>query len=535
MMTDDGDARQRLTALGLKSIPKILTLQDRNAHSATYGCFDRSFWHLRVSDFPSGMSQEFVWPLALAWAHPFEANPFHGNATIRDWVVAGIDYAAKSAHADGSCDDYYPFEKASGAAAFSLLAMVEALRLIDGDPAPVAEFLLRRARWLGRHEESGRLSNHEALIANGLLKLSRLVDAPELVPLAERRVDRLLSWQSEEGWFFEYQGADPGYLTLTLANMAEIDEALPGRDLRPAIIRGVDFLHAVQPPDGWIGGEWTSRNTNNFFPHGLETIGAWYPKALEINTRAVAAMNPAPEYDDDRILGHHSWSYLKAALDWQADRPAPQRPEGDHTWPEAGIAIRRRGAATLLAATKKGGSFRLYSGETLTHADTGVSLQVREKGKRRTYVCHLWSDDYETTVTDAGLEIAGPMGRAKTSGMTPWKNVVLRLLMLSVGRFNPDLIRRLLQRLLITGHDAAPFRFHRTLALDAGGLTVTDRIDGQGEVVAAGIGPAQTSIYTVMARVYHPPQLQPWHDLTPELRDGPRRLDVTRRIAVPAP
>lgn len=524
------DARARLTALGLRGIPKMLTLQDRNPHSATYGCFDRSFWHLRVSDFPSGMSQEFVLPLALAYAHRFEVNPFHRNATIREWVVAGIAYAARSAHADGSCDDYYPFEKASGAAAFSLLAMVEAIPLIEADPAPFADFLLRRARWLGRHEESGRLANHEALIANGLLKLARLVDAPDLTRLAERRIERLLSWQSEEGWFYEYQGADPGYLTLTLANMAEIDAALPGRELRPAITRAVDFLHEVQPPDGWIGGEWTSRNTNNFFPHGLEWIGRWYPRALEINTRAVAALDPAPEYDDDRILGHHSWSYLKAALDWRDDRPAPELPQGDRTWPGAGIAIRRRGDATLLAATKKGGAFRLYAGDRLVHADTGVSLRVREKGKIRTHVCHLWSDDHDTTETDAGVEITGPMGRAKTSGMTPVKNVVLRLLMLSFGRFNPDLIRRLLQRLLITGHDAAPFRFHRSLDLDDGGLTVTDRIEGRGEVVAAGIGPAQTSIYTVMARVYHPPQLQPWLDLTPELQSGERVLDMTRRI-----
>ncbi|MFW5881406.1 MAG: hypothetical protein ACOCTP_02685, partial [Roseicyclus sp.] len=376
--------------------------------------------------------------------------------------------------------------------------MVEAIPLIGADPAPFADFLLRRARWLGTHEESGRLSNHEALIANGLLKLSRLVDAPDLAALAERRVERILSWQSEEGWFYEYQGADPGYLTLTLANMAEIDEALPERDLRPAIERAVDFLHEVQPPDGWIGGEWTSRNTNNYFPHGLERIGRRYPRALEINTRAVAAMDPAPEHDDDRILGHHSWSYLRAALDWQEDRPAPQLPTGDRTWRGAGIAIRRRGEATLLAATKKGGAFRLYAGDRLVHADTGVSLRVREKGRLGTYVCHLWSEDHETKADEANLEIGGPMGRAKTSGMTPLKNVILRLLMLSFGRFNPDLIRRLLQRLLITGHDAAPFRFHRSLTLDAGGLTVRDRIEGRGEgrgeIVAAGIGPAQTSI-----------------------------------------
>ena len=51
----------------LAQIPKILTLLDRNIHSPTYGCFDRNFWHYKIIDFPSGMAQEFVLPLTLAY------------------------------------------------------------------------------------------------------------------------------------------------------------------------------------------------------------------------------------------------------------------------------------------------------------------------------------------------------------------------------------------------------------------------------------------------------------------------------------
>ncbi|MGB7518641.1 MAG: hypothetical protein WA896_03290 [Spirulinaceae cyanobacterium] len=106
-------------------IPKILTLMDRNCHSPTYGCFDRNFWQYKIIDFPSGMSQEFVWPLALAYHTHLDDNPFFNEAAIAAWVEAGILYAAKSSHPDGSCDDYFPFERAGGAAAFSLLACLE--------------------------------------------------------------------------------------------------------------------------------------------------------------------------------------------------------------------------------------------------------------------------------------------------------------------------------------------------------------------------------------------------------------------------
>ena len=47
--------RDALAAAALAEIPKLLTLLDRTPTSATYGCFDRGYWHYRTSDFPSGM------------------------------------------------------------------------------------------------------------------------------------------------------------------------------------------------------------------------------------------------------------------------------------------------------------------------------------------------------------------------------------------------------------------------------------------------------------------------------------------------
>ena len=67
---------QRLLYLkeGLQYIPKLLQLLDKNRLSSTYGCFDRAFWHYRTSDFPSGMYQEAVLPLALAYKINHPAN-----------------------------------------------------------------------------------------------------------------------------------------------------------------------------------------------------------------------------------------------------------------------------------------------------------------------------------------------------------------------------------------------------------------------------------------------------------------------------
>lgn len=517
-------------ALGL--IPKILTLQDRNLHSPTYGCFDRNHWHYKILDFPSGMSQELVLPLALSWATEAPANPFFGQEALREWVRAGIAFASRSSHGDGSCDDYFPFEKAAGAGAFSLYAMARALEFAELDHRPYADFLSRRARWLFRRRESGRLSNHEALIANALIRIGRLLEDPAFETMAEQRIERLLGWQSSEGWFFEYQGCDPGYLTLTIAMMAEIDEMRPDLGLREPIRRAVHFLWLLQPPGGWFGGEWTSRNSHNYFPHGFEICGRWLPEALMVNSRAVESLAAGPDYSDDHILGHHCWSYLLTARLWRGDRPAAAEPdEARRLFAEAGILVDRRGRHTLICALKKGGSFQLYDGDRLLTADTGVSLQVASGKGARTAVCHLWAEDLETRIEDDAVTVAGPMAWSKTTQMTPWKMIALRAFMLSLGRFDPDLVRRLLQRLLITGRRTAPFRFSRRLAWTDDGLTVEDTIEGGAleRVLGGTIGTSQTSIYSVTSRVYHPSQLLPWHDLADSLRDARDGRLVIRR------
>ena len=92
--------------------------------------------------------------------------------------------------------------------------------------------------------------------------------------------------------------------------------------------------------------------------------------------------------------------------------------------------------------------------------------------------------------------------------------------MLTIGRFFPNLIRKILQRILITGRKSAPFQFSRTLAWRAEGLVVTDELAAKSweHVHAVGIGASQTSIYVVMSRTWQAGQLQPWLDLTEQMR-----------------
>ncbi|NER80754.1 MAG: hypothetical protein F6K42_14520 [Leptolyngbya sp. SIO1D8] len=506
----------------IAQIPKILTLMDRNPHSPTFGCFDRNFWQYKIIDFPSGMAQEFVWPLALVYETNFPENSFYKQPNLRTWAEAGILYAAKSAHPDGSCDDYFPFERAGGAAAFSLLACLESYRLLDLDNSAVLRFFEKRCDWLAHHQESGRLTNHQALIALCLELASRLLRTDRWKQAINERLEIVLSWQNPEGWFQEYEGCDPGYHTLTVSCLAWLYELKPSNRLKDAIAKAIILASHFCHPDGSYGGEYTSRNTYNFFPYGFELAGKWMPEALSINDRFLNGLKNrlGACYADDHIIGHHTWNYLLAWRDFVVERPTPASfsRQGRIWLEDARLLVDRREGTALYLALNKGGTFKFFRNNQLVTSDTQFSLLVRDGKKIKNAVGHLVGP-YKFEVGENEISIQGQLGWAKQKQMTPMNLMILRVVMLTVGRFFPNLIRKLLQKVLITGKKGTPFYFSRHFRWENDTWCVFDELQAPDwkDVVSAGIGRDQTSIYVVMSRTFQPGQLQPWLDLTSEI------------------
>ncbi|GGA51096.1 hypothetical protein [Okeania sp. KiyG1] len=516
----------------IAQIPKILTLMDRNVHSYNYGCFDRNFWQYKIIDFPSGMSQEFVFPLALAYKTNIPENHFYGQEIIRDWVEAGILFAAKSAHKDGSCDDYFPFERAGGAAAFSLLACIESYKLMELDNPNALHFFEKRANWLAHHQESGRLTNHQALIVLCLELLSDLLKTDKWNQSKQERLEQVLSWQNHEGWFQEYEGCDPGYHTLTISCLAWIYELNPNIDLKGALAKSVALASHFVHPDGSYGGEYTSRNTYNFFPYGFELVGKWMPEALNINDRFLKGLEKGlnPCYADDHIVGHHTWNYLLAWRDFVEVRPnLSPRPQGRFHLKEGGILIDRRENTELYLALNKGGVFKLFRDNKLIVSDTQFSLLIQDKNKVKNAVAHLVSSRYKIELGENEIIIQGSLGWAKQKQMTSFNLIVLRIVMFTLGRFFPNLIRKILQKILITGKKNAPFAFYRSLQWNNGNWVVYDQLTAESwdSVIAGGIGCDQTSIYVVMSRTFQEGQLQRWFDLTPQIKQLEPKQNLT--------
>lgn len=532
----------------LRHIPRLLGNIDRNPYRPTYGCLDRQFWHYRTADFPSEMYQEGVLPLALVYALPLPGNRWYLQPRVRELAVAALRFVCRWGRRDGSCDDYYPYERALGAAVFSLQAAARAYQVLGLHDEEILNWLARRGRWVAQCGESGRLTNHHALAALGLARLAEILPNDTWFrSAAERRARQVLGWQSPEGWFDEYDGADPGYQTITLDCLAKLRRLWPQADwLDEPLRRGVAFARHFLHPDGSYGGEYGSRGTCHFYPHGMELLAARCNDAADLADGFLAALQRGRHgwFDDDRLFAHRLANLIEAHEDFSPVRPAapPQHAVLGAYFPQAGLLVRRGGKHHAVVSAARGGIVKLVGYGPRPITDAGLIVELHDgrvavsQWHDRTRHVHLHAPDGLTG--DLLLQIAGPLHLARWETATPAKLVLFRLGLLTAGRVCRTLVRRLLQRRLITGRQPAPVRLTRCVELfrNADGrqqVRVTDHLELVRRNVSVrrmAYGTDHQSAYVAACGVYQDSVLEPWTDLSEYvgLLNTQRRVTITR-------
>ncbi len=527
----------------LRAIPRLVLMVDKNPYSPTYGCFDRSYWHYRTMDFPCGMNQEFVLPLALAYRMPLPHNRYRGRERLRELALAGVEFARRSSHPDGTTDDYFPFERALGALVFSLYAMTEACLELDAREDRFLEFFARRGDWLLRHNETGKLANHQAFAALALYNVHLLTGEERYRRGSNAFRDLTMSWRSSEGWFQEYEGADPGYHSCTISFLAKLWQKSGDETLLPVLKEAVDFARHFMHPDGSYAGEYGSRNTFHFYPHGFEVMAPYSRSAAEIADSFLhLAMPRRTRYynDDDRMAAHYVYDWMHAWRDYhQGDRPGPVRlPEKtEATWlPEARLLAVRTPRYHLVANASKGGTFKAVSPDGAFAGDTGLIAELEDG---RVAVTHLVADNKAALTKDnQRLTVTGVFQKRRSPLPTPFRQVLFRLFLLTVGRFHANLVRAILQRVLIVGKRPMELRFRRTLEAREDGILVEDevRLPRGVHLRRLSAGTDATSIYVANSNVFQESVLLPWthfdEDTVREL-NRERRIRISRKIDAP--
>ncbi|MBN2808268.1 MAG: class I SAM-dependent methyltransferase [Deltaproteobacteria bacterium] len=509
--------KELLVREALIYIPQILQLVDRNPFSPTYGCFDREYWHYRTLDFPCGMSQEMALPLALLYRNPYPGSPYYGLERMAELSRAGIDFACRSSHRDGSCDDYFPYEQAMGALVFSTYALSEAYRVLGLEDEHLLEFFSRRADLLGRGNETGQLANHQALAALAAYNVYLVTGVDKYRRTAEDRLALTLSWQHPEGWFQEYEGADPGYQSCTIDFLAKYMQKSGDQSLLEPLRRAVDFAWYFMHPDGSYAGEYGSRNTYHFYPHGFEIMAPHSARAAAVGDgfrRSLA--NGKRSYNcDNRMVSHSVLNWLQAYDDYCEERPeAPEAADFCKWLPGCKMAVVSKPHYYAVANLAKGGSFKVFNREQCLASDTGLLAEL-EGGKEdgQVLVTHLLDQQHAVKADPETGEfiVRGVFSRRRSKLSSPVKLIIFRLLNLTIGRYFPNLLRLLVQKLLITGKARTPFVFERRLHFAENEILVSDHLGGPLPLKRLAAGSDATSIYVANSNVFQDSVVRiPW-------------------------
>lgn len=557
----DSTMRDIYAQKALSQVPRLLSCEDRNPFSPTYGCCDREYWLCRSTDFPNSILQFGLHARALAWAHEMPGNIYYQQPKIAEWTAAGMHYWTTIQKSDGSFDEFYPNERGwAGPTGFLVYAMVDSYRLLgDAFPDRHRERFLatveKAARFLAKYDEPGVLANHHAMAVLPVFEAAWLLDSRELWAGYQAKLDEFYTYVDDEGWCLEYDGADPGYLSATVSflgkiykHRGEVERVARDTRMREVMTKAVDFCAYFAYPNGHYAGTAGSRQTLHFYPHGFELLAPEYPLAGAVADKmleglAAGALVP-PEIQADRYFQYRVPELLLSYVDYGArpyatdtERPRvpyEQEPFEKH-FPSGRFFMRKTTRSYTVVNMAKGGVIKHFDLESrkLIFNDCGF---VAKLGDGR-LVTSQWIDkDTKVMVGDAGIKIEGTAHRIPTKVFTPIKFIIFRIVMLSVG-WNTWLayqIKGLIRKLLMTRAETMPMRFRREINFAGDALEIHDTLTLEGGAKVRGVllGDEIPVRYVPQSRYFQPQELDvegTW--LTPEQLSkliAERSITITR-------
>lgn len=449
----------------LDNIPRLLSQLDRDKYSSTFGCFDRNHWHYKIRDFSSIVLQQGTLSLALLYSYDFPGNIYFKNNKILEWSLGSIEYWVSQQLSDGSFNEYWPNEHGYPPTVFSLFAVAESFSLLkEFVPTELNERFIQSAmkssRFIARQKETGAQNQEIASIA-ALQSVDNICDEGWLKDAITFKRNEILSKQSIEGWFSEYGGADIGYLSVSLYFLVEYYRISKDNSVFENINKIIEFMQYFIHPDGTVGGEYGSRNTEYFLPGGLEIVADEIPLARSISNKLLEHIDEPgilPRSVDDRYLSHYFLhSYLRALLHHRKYDVVPLLPfeiEGTQKYfnDSKNAIICRSGYYAIFNLSKK--VIKIYSGKREVYNDCGYLARIGN-----TSAVTNWLDpSVNITITDTEYSTDG------TFFMQPWQvtpgpftHISLRCLSWFAGK---KLIP-LLKSQLIAKNSYAPIKFKR--------------------------------------------------------------------------
>lgn len=501
-MTEGVNLYAPLERLARTWAPRILTQLCRDPTSPLYGCADRNWWHYKIRDFSSIILQQAGYAMHLAG----RLEPWSGEAPALDALAAGsARFWNERALKHHAFEEYYPWEQGYPPLAFATLAMAKLAAVGLVPVADIAPGLRRAARQLRTRFED-KAANQQVAGLAALAWIDKLLpEEADARAFADQQA-RTLALQHEEGWFWEYDGPDLGYLAVTIDCLWDLYDATGDAAFRDGIRRALAFTaRFLAAAPGGVGLH-NSRNTDYLVPYGIvrSAVEGDAVEQRDASSIAIHAFAGADRPDhffaavDDRYLCHYIGQSVFRALALLQDRtlaaPPPAPPPPPTLLPGSGHYL----DAGLIVSCRKGGILTVATGG----AEASDYGWIVERGKTQ-FVSHWWSDGWRFRQDGASLIVEGELFPHREKLSTPPKHIVLRLLSFVLGRR----LTALLKRVLIFKRGGTGFELHRSIGWSDGLLTVTDRLTGLASTDILIRAPRASKRHVASADSFHPQDL----------------------------
>lgn len=474
-------------------LPRLFALYDVDPLSHSRGLGDRSFWGWKTKDFPNATFQGAVNGLARLVHQgmlPAGIAPESVLRRIEEMVLA----LPLTMAADGSLAEAYPNEASFCVTALVLYDVLVARELLgpllpEASRARWLELLAPLAAFVERSDEThGFISNHLATAAAALMRWKAATGGSST--RGEAILDRILKAQSDEGWFPEYGGADPGYQSLCLHYLADLARARPDLPLTQPMLRCIDWLSHAAHPDGTFGGAYGWRGTRFLAPSGIEALAGQSGGAagLALFARSSIASSRTPPlsvFDEPNLpVMFNVWCWA-AALAAQGPQPSeaesvPSRSSGiwRKSFPAAGWVVDKGQDHYTIVGWRKGGVVQHFVSGRCAVEDNGV-VCIDARGAVASTVS--LQDAAIVRETEDGVQVTAPLVISTSRLPGALDFAILRSLAVTVLRSRRlnELFKRVLVRKIVTGARPTGLRNVRTVTFGEQ-LRIADEIVGQG-------------------------------------------------------
>lgn len=472
------------------NLPRLLALFDSDRTSASHGMGDRYHWAWGLIDFGNGSFQGAAHGLARLWTAGLW--PYQTSAAV---FLARIDAMIQAANCltrrDGSLEEAFPNEGSYCVTALGAFDLLCTLDLLDAEITPE-----QRAHWqacirpmicylIKADETHALISNHLATAVAALARWHQRTGEAQADQKARQLLDRILAHQSDEGWFREYQGADPGYQSLCTYYLADVHRTRPDWELLEPLRQSIRFLQHFAHPDGSFGGLYGSRCTRFYYPAGVLALAEAVPEAAALASFMEASIAEQrtvtlSAMDEPNLIPMFN-AYAWAAAQRHQQPPASPQPipataaTNFRRWyPEAGLLIDRGPTHSSIISTHKGGVVYHYADDQQAPLiDAGIVIR---DPRGRLGSTQGYNRDNPVVQSETELRITAPVTAMPKQRPGPLQFLIIRLLSLTAFQSSTlrEWIKRRLVSLLITRKRLWPITNQRQIRLGPD-LAIEDR------------------------------------------------------------